>query len=631
MWGRAVVASMLPSAYYYLYSSNRVHVDEPPIKSKVPLVFIHGLKGSNLVHRGTHEMHYLTINQALGLTSPDLRLPLRWTGTRQEKDELEAFDPLHSLSIAGVRVQPIYDAFLEWMSKHTEAGTRPCYSFSYDWRRDINENLDHFVAFLHHVADRHGVRVQVIGHSMGGLLTFAAINRAPHLFHSALIGGVPFGPGYGYLKDLHVGSPTGYNSLMFSAGVLFTFASSFWTFPLDAQDERRADTGVYRMKPQPAMTRPRMLRSKKRRGERRRRDVETKRPMSVRRERAAPGSPMMVNVRHTRSPPEAKAPEQVKVASAPGIVSDMVENVLEVDEEAAALGEKERALMEALAAEMQFMQEDPSDTAAPLRVSMVAAVPEALAAEEAGDEHAHELADAVLERLEVRPWDALWWPSNNIGVFTSYETLRAATMAPVPAHHTLVAAAAGVGDGAARSAGEDENTGSARGRAKAKGGEKTETEVLGRLPPPTDEEVERQGELLAHMQSALNQGQTFRRNHMRFDPSIRYPPLAVLSGVGRPTLHHVVKGGPRSIKGWDFESGRTMDGDGRIPLHCSTPPPGVPFHHFTNHEEHQALFNELGQVRDILLWLLLTDNRDNATPVIQRGSVRHLIGAIRDR
>jgi CDP-diacylglycerol pyrophosphatase len=47
--------------------------------SAIPLVFIHGFKGSTLVDPGNWT-YYLNVWQALGLSSPQLALPLEWRG-----------------------------------------------------------------------------------------------------------------------------------------------------------------------------------------------------------------------------------------------------------------------------------------------------------------------------------------------------------------------------------------------------------------------------------------------------------------------------------------------------------------------------------------------------------------------
>ena len=47
-----------------------------------------------------------------------------------------------------------------------------------------------FAAYLRWISAKHdGTRVQVVAHSMGGLITSAAMNLYPELFHSVLFAG----------------------------------------------------------------------------------------------------------------------------------------------------------------------------------------------------------------------------------------------------------------------------------------------------------------------------------------------------------------------------------------------------------------------------------------------------------
>jgi pimeloyl-ACP methyl ester carboxylesterase len=124
--------------------------------------------------------------------------------------------------------QDVYASFLKWGQTYR----RPFYPFAYDWRRDNLETTDAFLKFLNIVNERHGAaKVQVVAHSMGGLITFAALNRRPDLFHSVLFAGVPFGHALSFLEDMHAGTSTGMNKRILSARVLFTCASPYCFFP----------------------------------------------------------------------------------------------------------------------------------------------------------------------------------------------------------------------------------------------------------------------------------------------------------------------------------------------------------------------------------------------------------------
>ncbi len=149
-------------------------------KPLLPLVFIHGFKGSALSD-SKGRWRWITWWQALGLSSPDLSLPIHWEGDVQHFDELVPTTPLRT--VAG---QDIYASFLDW----AVGSGRPVHSFAYDWRRDNLETGDKFVVFLETLSQQYeGAKIQVVGHSMGGLISFVALNRRPDLVHSALFAG----------------------------------------------------------------------------------------------------------------------------------------------------------------------------------------------------------------------------------------------------------------------------------------------------------------------------------------------------------------------------------------------------------------------------------------------------------
>jgi pimeloyl-ACP methyl ester carboxylesterase len=197
-----------------------------------PLVFIHGIKGSSLLDQ-QGKGRWLTSWQAFGLEAPDLRLPLKWNGDIQERDNLIARAPLRRIAWVD-----IYAPFLDW----AETLGRPFYPFAYDWRRDNLENVDKFLSFLESVRERNqGAKPQVVAHSMGGLIGFVALNRRPDLFHSVLFAGVPFGDAISLFEDLHAGTANGFNKRILCPQVMFTFASPYFVFPLDPNKSRLTD------------------------------------------------------------------------------------------------------------------------------------------------------------------------------------------------------------------------------------------------------------------------------------------------------------------------------------------------------------------------------------------------------
>ncbi len=195
-----------------------------PCEGFPPLVFVHGIKGSSLSDpKG--RCFWLTWLQALGLTTRDLSLPLHWESDVQQRDELAPIAPLRN-----VLTKDIYAPFLNWAM----ASGRSFHPFLYDWRRDNLENTHRFVEFLETVSRQHeGAKIQIVGHSMGGLISFVGLKRRPDLVHSALFAGVPFGPMISFLEDMHAGMSTGLNRRILSPQVLFTFVSLYCFFPMD--------------------------------------------------------------------------------------------------------------------------------------------------------------------------------------------------------------------------------------------------------------------------------------------------------------------------------------------------------------------------------------------------------------
>lgn len=193
-----------------------------------PLVFIHGIKGSELLSE-TGSVEWVGASQALGFSTPDLRLETRFEDGRQPLGNL-----LPGKILARINVLPILigvDIYGPWLKAAGSWG-KPFYQFSYDWRRDNLETMATFAKFLESVKSRHGgKKVQVVGHSMGGMLALAVMNRNPELFDRVVIAGSPLGGGIGFLTDLHQGTDTGLNARIVGPDVVKTFPSVFCFFP----------------------------------------------------------------------------------------------------------------------------------------------------------------------------------------------------------------------------------------------------------------------------------------------------------------------------------------------------------------------------------------------------------------
>ena len=132
---------------------------QPPCQDlkEIPLVFIHGFKGSTL-ENSKGEAQWLTAPQALGFSTPRLDLPIIWHEKSQAQDTLRAKEVLSHVQIPLLYKEEVYGPWLSSMKKLE----RPHYSFVYDWRRDNNESLAFFEKWIRKIQAQHqGKAVQV--------------------------------------------------------------------------------------------------------------------------------------------------------------------------------------------------------------------------------------------------------------------------------------------------------------------------------------------------------------------------------------------------------------------------------------------------------------------------------------
>eukprot|EP00124_Ichthyophonus_hoferi_P004939 Ihof_evm1s619 gene=Ihof_evmTU1s619 len=167
------------------------------------LVFIHGIKGGQLATTDG-QIKWLTFMQAINPCSKaSLALPLNYNDEGvQDQDCLVTSGTLESINICVSRYN-IYKKCLDGLRQSCEETGQPFYDFSYDWRRELNESVDAFEIFLDKIRQDH--KVQVIAHSMGGLITLSLLLRRSDLFHSVVFVGVPFKPELGFLPDMTKG------------------------------------------------------------------------------------------------------------------------------------------------------------------------------------------------------------------------------------------------------------------------------------------------------------------------------------------------------------------------------------------------------------------------------------------
>ncbi len=192
-----------------------------------PLVFVPGIKGSAIAD-DENDLVYLTRSEVIGYDTPDLALPTRLEGDKQGTDHKWPVGILRELYLVPALVgEDIYGPWLDALKKVE----RPVYLFAYDWRRDNLETLDQLEKLVATVRERHGKPVELIGHSMGGMLSLALLARGNSDLAAVTMAGSPLQGGVGFLPDLHDGVSVGMNEHLLSPRVLSTFPSVFCFFP----------------------------------------------------------------------------------------------------------------------------------------------------------------------------------------------------------------------------------------------------------------------------------------------------------------------------------------------------------------------------------------------------------------
>ena len=162
-----------------LWACQQDHLPVPhgPVGDAVPLVFIHGLMGSELVDQNQH-VHWLTASQGLGLSSAELQLPLSFHNNIQTRDQLRSRYPLRKVELLPGVGQQIYAPWMQYASQLPE---HRLHNFTYDWRRDNNESAVEFRDFLKWISNRYHRPARVVAHSMGGMISRSGMHQGAHL------------------------------------------------------------------------------------------------------------------------------------------------------------------------------------------------------------------------------------------------------------------------------------------------------------------------------------------------------------------------------------------------------------------------------------------------------------------
>lgn len=197
----------------------------PPPTGQTVTVFIHGYRGSFLVTDDAQRARaYLNIGDVLTSGSDNLALPYEGQRFKPTYGALVSDGPLTKLTLIPGLVS--IDVYLSWLrfGRDHLPGFIP---FAYDWRQDVVASGRALCDFL---AKLPAQNIQLVGHSMGGLVSWACLasdEAVARRVKKVVFAGTPFQGGPGIFDDLLVGTATGANRSLLSRDVLFTFPSSF--------------------------------------------------------------------------------------------------------------------------------------------------------------------------------------------------------------------------------------------------------------------------------------------------------------------------------------------------------------------------------------------------------------------
>lgn len=187
-------------------------------------VFVHGYKGAFLDTDDGSRRAWLSVGQLTSAGHESLALP--WPGQPHPPTfpHLVPAGPVTKFTAIPLIIsEDIYLSWLEFGRDHLP-GFVP---FAYDWRQDIRASGGQLCDFLKSLP---ASKIQLVGHSMGGLVTWSCLTQHPELaakVTKVVFAGTPFRGGAGIFDDLFVGSRTGANVALLSREALFSFPSAW--------------------------------------------------------------------------------------------------------------------------------------------------------------------------------------------------------------------------------------------------------------------------------------------------------------------------------------------------------------------------------------------------------------------
>ncbi len=194
-----------------------------PPSGETATVFVHGYQGAQLVTDDSEaKVAWLTPGAVISSGSENVAIAFDGQRTAPTYSKLRPNGPLSKLTVFPlIASRDFYLSWVEYGREHLP-GFVP---FSYDWRHDVRTSGAELCAFLEKLQ---ATKVNVIAHSMGGLVTLSCLAQKPALaarVQTLVFAGTPFRGAPGIFDDLLSGSSTGRNRALLSRDSLLSFTA----------------------------------------------------------------------------------------------------------------------------------------------------------------------------------------------------------------------------------------------------------------------------------------------------------------------------------------------------------------------------------------------------------------------
>ncbi|KAH3680510.1 hypothetical protein WICPIJ_008252 [Wickerhamomyces pijperi] len=202
------------------------------------IVIVGGYKGSILKERSTGKKLWMSLKAGFNLADVDLTI-----GPNPE-DEIQAQKDVIAEDMM-CEVGPV-DISMKLKRKLMESGKCKVHTFGYDWRLSQHINSTRLHEFLSKLdcnqPGSHRKGAIVIAHSMGGLISHHAMQKAPELFKGLVYAGVPSETA-NILGPFKYGDPVLFNNNIITPESSFFMRSGFVFLPEDGRCFVDANTG----------------------------------------------------------------------------------------------------------------------------------------------------------------------------------------------------------------------------------------------------------------------------------------------------------------------------------------------------------------------------------------------------